>query len=170
MGKEKPKIRLGKKLINWSAPDYHPHERGLLWHIGFCGVMFGSAIFFLWWDKEWGWVSAFTFCFVAAVYFWIHRDAEREHEIEIFENALILDKRNIFPWDKFRGYWILDDIHARLLVFEYSVKRSDRVILQLEEISNSKIHKVLDKANIEELPKNSQKEALTDLWIRALKL
>ena len=74
-------LRLGKELLSWVAPDYHPYERGLIWHIAFCFVMFGSAIFFLVWDPQWGWVSAFAFCFVAAVYFWIHKDDNAMHEI-----------------------------------------------------------------------------------------
>lgn len=170
MNARQKNLRLGKELLSWVAPDYHPYERGLIWHIAFCAVMFGSAIFFLLWDPQWGWVSAFAFCFVAAVYFWIHKDDNTVHEIKIFENAIQVDEKHIKGWDIFQGYWILEDMHARLLILEYKAKRSDRVVLQLDEMTTKKVKKSMEKTRLEEIPKKEQEEALTQLWIRALKL
>ncbi len=159
----------GKKLLSWYAPDYHPYEKGIVWYTIFLLFIFGCSVFFIFWDPEWGWVSAFTFCFVAAVYIMAHKDGHKMHHIEITERCLLFDDVNCFPWRQFKGYWIMDDHGARVIHFEIeNVNFVKRITLQLEDTDEKKLEKAMEKVKMKHL--EDQEEHFLELWSRVFKL
>ena len=165
---EKATFNPGEVLYAWEAHDYHPHERGILWMIIFGVVLFGSALFFLWWDPQWGWVTASTFFIVAALYFWTHRNGDETHMVRIFEKGLLIDDRNFFPWDKFAGYWIVYDPTVSVINFQFEGKLDRKITLQMGHTDPDQFRIIFDQLEFPEL--KDHKESLTDLWVRALKL
>lgn len=158
----------GKKVFAWDAHDYHPHERGLIWMSVFCTILFGGAIWAYLSDPQWGWLTSFSFFIAAAVYFLIHRNGNQGHEVQVFENGLFIDEKVFFPWSEFNGFWFVYDPTVAVVNFDFINSKKGRIILQLGELTPEDLRKKLSKITLEE--KEDQKEALIDLWVRALKL
>ena len=157
-------VNPGEKLFSWIAFNYHPHKRGLVWYGVFCALFFGSAI---WAMVSGDWVMAFTLFIAVAVYFFIHRKGDEQHEVNVFENGILIDQK-YFPIEKFEGYWFVYDQTVGIVNLQLSGKGDRKISLQTGEHDLSFFRKELKQAGLEEL--SEKKESLIDLWIRALKL
>lgn len=156
----------GENVFSWIAHDYHPHARGPVWYVVFSVLIFGSAFYFLFFEPQ-GWLTAFTFFFVAAIYFWTHRKGNEDHEVHFFEKGFLIDKREFCFWEKIEGYWFLYDETVSMIHLKLKDKKNNMAL----QMGNEKIEtfrKVLEKLEIVEL--ENEKESLLDLWIRGLKL
>jgi len=154
----------GRELFRWTAHDYHPHDRGLVWFAVFFLVIFGGAF---WAMFSGDWVMATTFFGVAAFYFWAHRTGPDFHEVQICENGLLVDGRKFYAWERFSGFWFVYDSTVSVVNFQF-VDRRERLSLQMGEVSPEVFRRIFEKAEFPELP--NKKEGVLDLWIRALKL
>ncbi len=170
MSKKKQRVQLtidpGKLIFTWEAHDYHPHERGWLWIIVFCAVIFGGAGWALW---NGDWVMALTFFVVGAVYFFAHRKGEETHHISVFEKELQVDGK-FFPWNTFSGYWFVFDERQAVSVINFQLrdKNDQKITLQMGYLVPDQLREVLEQVELPELV--DKKEGLVDLWVRALKL
>lgn len=159
----------GKELYSWVAFDYHPHERGVIWHIIFGLVVFGSAIWAFYSGGNWGWISSFSVFFVASVYLWTHRNGHEFHEIRVFQRGLLIDGKDYFPWEQIMGFWVLYDEYIGVIKFLHKPRVGEREItLQLGNAVKEDLEKALLEAEIEEL--TDKRESLVDLWLRVFKL
>ena len=158
----------GKKLFSWTAHDYHPHDRGIAWYIGFSVIFFGIALWALIADPRWGWVTAFSLCIAAAVYLFIHRDGDRDHEVQVYEKGLLVDNKNFIHWDKFAQFWFAYD--STVAIINFDLKKTPEVPkkLQMGEITPDKFREILGMVDLPEA--EGKEESVLDLWIRVLKL
>ena len=158
----------GNLIFGWLAHDYHPHQRGILWHIVFCLIFFGGAAWSIHADPKWGWITATAFCVTAAIYFQIHRNGNQDHDIKILEKGLLIDNKIFTGWGQFKGYWFNVDETVSTVIFELKESKKQHVI-QLGQLLPDQIRAAL--ADIEKFDElKNKKEGLLDLWIRALKL
>lgn len=158
----------GNKLFSWTAYDYHPHQRGVLWYIVFCGVFLVLSAWAIWTDPQWGWLVAFTFFVAMSAYFKAHANGDETHEIHVFEKALMIDTKQLIPFEKLSGYWFIHDENVAVINFQVKSKHDQKLSLQMGEKLPEWFRSVLDPTPLKEL--EDQKESLLDLWIRVLKL
>lgn len=123
MGKNKKPFDAGKKLFSWTAHDYHPHERGMVWHVVFCAVFFGGAAWAAITDPKWGWITAFSLCAIAAIYLFTHREGAQDHAVEIYDKGLFIDQSHFLYWDKFEQFWFVYDQDVSVINFDLKKKR-----------------------------------------------
>ncbi len=154
----------GKKIFGWRAFDYHPHRRGWLWFSVFCLVFLGSATGAL---IVGDWVMSVTLFVAAAVYFLVHRNGDEVHEVQVFENGILIDRKYI-PIEKFSGFWFVYDETASILKLQMNGKIDQLASLQMGECDPEFFRKNFARLDLPEL--TDKKEGLLDLWIRALKL
>ncbi len=154
----------GEKLFSWTAFNYHPHKRGWIWYAVFCVLFFGSA---LWALVKGDWVMSLTLFIAVAVYFFIHRKGDEEHEVQVFENGIQVDQK-FLPMEKFEGYWFVYDQTVSVLNLQLSGKGDRKISLQMGDKSIDFFRTEFEHSELSELP--DKKETLIDLWIRALKL
>lgn len=155
----------GLELFGWMAHDYHPHNRGLVWYIVFCTIIFGTALWSLFILKDW--IMSLVLFLAAAVYFLVHRKGNEDHTVRIFENGLLIDDQKFYNWKEFSGFWFLYDETISVINFQIA-KKDQKIPLQLGELDPETIRNVLKQVDLEEL--EDQTEPLLDLWIRGLKL
>jgi len=158
----------GKKLVSWKALDYHPYERGIGWYISFGLLTFGSALIIFLMDPESSSVPVACICLMAAFYLWVHREGETQQEVTIYENGIEIGERAIIPWQRFDGYWFLQDHHSRLLVLESESWNQDRVRVLLGENKTDKIIRAMEKIELKHLA--DKRENGFDLWSRVFRL
>lgn len=158
----------GSKIFSWTACDYHPHERGRLWYILFCSVFVFLSFWAIWTDPTWGWMVAFTFFIAMAAYFKAHANGDETHEIHVFEKALMIDTKQLIPFEKFSGYWFVHDENVSVINFQVKSKHDQKLTLQMgDKLPEFFRYKFLE-TKLAEL--EDQNESLLDLWIRVLKL
>jgi len=158
----------GMEVFDWTAHDYHPHQRGIVWYVVFCSILLGGAIWSMVSDPEWGWLMASTFFLAAAVYFYAHRKGEESHEIRVFERGLFVDNK-FFPTGNFAGFWVLYDETVAMINFKFkSERRNHKISLQMGNELPEFFRENFAKIDLPELV--DEKESLMDLWVRALKL
>ncbi|MCK5460477.1 hypothetical protein KAI58_00640 [Candidatus Gracilibacteria bacterium] len=155
----------GAEIFSWMAHDYHPHNRGIVWYIIFCTIIFGSAFWSLFIFKDW--IMSLVFFLVAAVYFLVHRNGEENHIVRIFENGLLIDDRQFYNWKQFSGFWFLYDETISVVNFQI-VKKDRKIALQLGDLDAETVRNELKQVELIEL--KDKTEPLLDLWIRGLKL
>jgi len=153
----------GNELFSWRAHDYHPHKRGVVWFVVFCLVFFGSA---LWAFLSGDWVMAFTIFVAVAVYFWMHRNGNEEHAVQVYEKGIQVD-RIYFPMEKFTGFWFCYDPSVSVINLEMAEGKRT-ISLQMGQNTPDDFRENFAYAGLSELP--DRKESTLDLWIRALKL
>lgn len=158
----------GKKIISWKALDYHPYERGIGWYISFGLLTFGSSLVIYFMDPESSAIPVASICLMAAFYLWVHRDGEKEHAIEIYEDGVVIGNHKLMPWKSFSGYWFLEDHHTRMLVLETQGWNNDRVPLLLGKTKTDKVAKAMEKTKMEHL--EDRIERGFDLWSRVFRL
>ncbi len=158
----------GEPLFTWKAHDYHPHERGVIWMVVFCLIFGGTALWTFIADPKLGWITSMCILITAAVYFWIHRNGNQDHDIILFEKGLLVDGRSFTTWSKFEGYWFIYEPGITVVNFEYTGNKGKKITLQLGEVNPDDIRLALSRIDLTEL--NNKKEGLLDLWIRILKL
>ncbi len=162
------KFNLGQEVFSWTALDYQPHHRGIIWYTVFCSIFFGGAVWSMISDPKWGWLMALALFLSAAVYFYAHHKGEQTHEIKVFERGLFIDNK-FFPLEKFAGFWLLYDETANMVNLQVESKRRKyKISLQMGDKSPEFFRENFAKVGLAEL--SDTKESLLDLWIRALKL
>lgn len=177
--KENP---LGDVIFSWRAYDYDPHERGLVWIIIFCVIVFGSAIAFLFTgesnpnsslltDMQTGNIfMAITIFLAAAVYFYTHKDGEAEHDIIVYEKAVQVDMK-IIPKKNLKGFWFIYEDGVSIINLELQDKKyqkDQRIKLQMGNNDPEFFKENFAKIEFPEL--FDKQESLLDKWIRILKL
>ena len=155
----------GEELFAWEAYDYHPHERGILWMIMAGIVLFGSSAFFIITEPKMGWITVLCFFIVAMIYFWTHRNGNEIHQVQIFEQGLLIDQRKFLPWERFSGYWFVYDPTVSVINFQYDSKRDQKITLQMGYVEPDKFREIFDQINFPEL--KDMKKDILELWIRA---
>ena len=158
----------GEEIFSWIAHDYHPHERGTLWYIIFSFIILGISLWSFFSDPKWGWVTSSTILMFAAMYFYVHKDGNQDHKISCFERGILIDGKQYIDWDKFEGFWFIYNETASILNFEYIGNKNQRLTLQMGDNLPEFFQTNLKSLNLIEL--ENKKEAILDLWIRALKL
>ncbi|MCF7918135.1 hypothetical protein K9L27_04040 [Candidatus Gracilibacteria bacterium] len=159
----------GKEIFSWTACNYHPHKRGWLWLTIFCIVFFGSAVLMLFQGGGWGdKLASATFLLALAMYFYVHKQGNEDHEVRVTERAVFIDNK-LISLEKLSGYWFVYDETASLLNLQFENKRRDqKIILQMGNQTPDFFRKNFARVDLLEL--EDKKEGLLDLWIRALKL
>ena len=158
----------GGQVFGWTAYDYHPHQRGVIWYSVFCLVLFGGAVWSMISDPQWGWLMALSFFLAAAVYFYAHRTGDQPHQVIGYERGLFIDNKFI-PFENIAGFWVLYDETVSIINFQLKSKyRNVKISLQMGEESPEFFRENMKRVNLDEL--EDAKESLIDLWIRALKL
>jgi len=158
----------GKKLFAWTAHDYHPHERGICWYVLFSIVFFGGAAWMMMADPRWGWVTSFCLCATAAIYLYIHRNGEVDHEVQVFEKGLLIDDRQFLHWDKLEQFWFMYDETVSVINFDPKKNPDQPIKLQMGDVTPDKFREILEQVDLPEA--EGKEEAVLDLWIRVLKL
>jgi len=154
----------GEKIFSWTALNYHPHNRNWVWYTVFCVIFFGSA---LWALVSGDWIMAFALFIAVAVYFFVHRKGDEEHEVTVFEKGILVD-RKYFPMEKFAGYWFVCDETVSVINLQLSGKGDRKITLQMGDNNRDFFKSGFKLTELEEL--SDKRESLIDLWIRALKL
>lgn len=157
----------GKELFSWTAHDYHPHKRGMLWLIVFSVFMFGVAAWSYISDPETGWITALTLLLALSMYFYMHRNGDEHHEISVFENGVFVDQFFISR-SEIEGYWFVYDETASVLNLEKKGKYDRPVQLQMGEVAPDTFRAVFSRLEFEEM--TQKQESIIDLWVRALKM
>ena len=158
----------GEKIFSWTAYDYHPHKRGVLWYVMFCAVFLGGSGWAIWNDPAWGWLVAFTFFVAMAAYFKAHANGDETHEIHAFEKALMIDTNQLIPFEKFSGYWFVFDENVSVINFQLRSKHDQKFSLQMGDKFPEYFRTKFNTTQLVEL--EDKTESLLDLWIRVLKL
>jgi hypothetical protein len=178
-------IQSDEPVFGWRAYNYHPHQRGPAWMILFCVIVFGSAlalVFFsgqsdsenatsLFADMQTGNIfMAVTICLAAAVYFYIHRQGDQEHDITVYEYDMYIDNHRV-PIKEITGFWFVYEDNVSLINIELQDKRYQKkraISLQMGNHDPEFFQENFEKIGVEEL--FDKKESLIDKWIRVLKL
>ncbi len=156
---------LGQLIFDWTAFDYHPHNRGWAWIVIFCLIFFGSG---LWALLSGDWVMAFTLFIAVAVYFYVHRQGDKEHQIRVLKKGIFIDQK-FLPREKLAGFWFVYDETVSVVNLQLAETRGEQKIsLQMGKYDPEFFRSNFNKIDLEEL--EGKKEGLVDLWIRALKL
>ncbi len=155
----------GRKIFGWEAHDYHPHKHGALWIIIFSAILLGGALWAILANGDW--LMAFVFFLVAGMYFWAHRKGIETHQIQVFEQGMLVDQK-LFPLEKLGGYWFIYDETVSVINFQLKSRYEQKISLQMGEMDPDFFRQNFARIGLEELP--DKKESLLDLWIRALKL
>ena len=127
----------------------------------------GLVCYFLYTLVSGDWIMAFSLFVAVAVYFFVHRKGDEEHEVQVFEHGVRVDTK-FFPMEKFSGYWFVYGQGVSVLNFQLSGKNDRKISLQMGDKTPDFFRSELQSTELHELPE--QKESLIDLWIRALKL
>lgn len=158
----------GKKLVSWKSLDYHPYERGIGWYITFGLLTFGTALVIFITDPASSGIPVACICLVAAFYLWVHREGEAEHKVSLFENGIEIGESSFMPWNRFDGYWFIEDQHSRLLVLESEIWNQDRVRILLGKNKTDKIINAMEKIALVKMA--GKRENGFDLWSRVFRL
>ena len=167
MAPENKILDSGEKVFGWVAHDYHPHKRGIVWYVVFSLIFFGGAIWACFTDPRWGWVTAFSLCIVAAIYLFIHRDGDQDHEVQIFGKGLLIDGRRFIHWEKISHFWFIYDGEVAIINFDLKKTPDTPIKLQMGEVTPDEFRTVLTNLVPEA---EGKEESVFDLWIRVLKL
>jgi len=167
--KRRPHHYLGEELLSWEAHDYHPHERGKMWHLGFILFMITCMWGIMLIDPVQGWISAICFAIVGVVYLLVHQGDHEQHEIRFHEHGLIVNQRHHFDWNRFEGFWFIEDHYSRQIIFEINEPhKKDRVTLMMGDLHRNHFRQALEMTELKEL--KGQREGLMALWFRVFKL
>ena len=167
MSSENRMLDSGNKLFSWVAHDYHPHERGLVWYVMFSLIFFGGAVWAAFSDPKWGWVTSFSLCVVAAIYLFIHRDGDQDHEVQVFEKGLLIDDRRFIHWDKIQQFWFVYDRDVAIINFDLKKTPDTPIKLQMGQVDPEEFREALNRLIPEA---EGKEESVFDLWVRVLKL
>ena len=158
----------GKPVFAWRAFDHQPCHRGWLWHVMFCVMLFGGAIWAVWDDPRWGWIVATTFFIAAAVYFWSHRKGNELHDTTVFERGILIGEKTFVFKEKINGYWFVYEQDAEILKIELNGRNKRTYSLQMGHLEPDFFREHLGTFGIEEL--EDRQEPNLDKWIRIFKL
>jgi len=155
---------IGAAIGKWTAYDYHPHKRSWIWIAIFALIIFGIGGYSLYTGE---YITAISFFLVACIYFWIHRNGDKVHEVVVFEKGIFIDK-SFLPLANIAGYWFVYNESASILQLELKKKGTPTISLQMGSYTPTVFREMFEELDIPEL--EDRKESLLDLWIRALKL
>lgn len=159
---------IGNPQFVWTAHNYHPHQRGLVWYFAFCGLMVGAALLLFTMDSS-GWVPAFSILILMALYCFLHKDGDQDHEVHFMTKGLVIDANRFIAWDEIDGYWFNYDPSVAVINFEISKKmRTETITLQMGDNEPDDFRNQLASTPISEI--KGRHESLLDLWIRVMKL
>ena len=161
-------IEPGQPILSWRAFDHQPVQRGWGWYSVFVGILFGGSVWAVWTDPQWGWLMAFTFFALAAVYFWSHRGGNELHDTTIFEKGIVIGDRVFLPKEKIAGYWFVYESGVEILKLELHGRNHRIISLQMGGLEPDFFREQFSKFGIEEI--QDREEALLDKWIRIFKL
>ena len=168
MAKKRALFDSGPKLFSWTAHDYHPHDRGLSWYIVFCLLFFGISFWAVLTDPQWGWITAFSLCVSAAIYLYIHREGEQDHEVQIFEKGLQIDGHDFIHWEKVEAFWFTYDETVSIINFDLKKNPNNPKKLQMGQVTPDRFREIMKEVKLPEA--EGKEESVADLWIRVLKL
>lgn len=168
MANSRKPIDSGKKIFAWTAHDYHPHERGVVWHVVFIISFLGGALWAALSDPHWGWVTAFCLCIIAAIYLFVHREGVQDHEIQVFEKGLLIDDLRFIHWEKISQFWFVYATDVAVINFDLKKTPDQPIKLQMGDVTPDKFREVLFEVELPEA--EGKEESAFDLWVRVLKL
>jgi len=158
----------GRLLFEWTAFNYHPHDRGIIWYFLFCFVIIGTSIYSWYADATWGLLTTLSILFCAVFYLIVHKD-HHTHVIRLFERGLIIDEATFISWKRITGYWVLYDEYISVIKFVERKKGHETTYtLQLGKVSLEELTSVMKYLDISYL--DEYEESTVDLWLRVLKL
>ncbi len=167
--RDRPHHHLGEEVFSWETHNYHPHERGKMWHLGFVLFIITCMWGIMLLDEVQGWISALCFALVGIVYLIVHSGEHDEHEVRIHEHGMVIDERHHFDWNHFDGYFFVEDPMSRQIIFEIDrPHKQDKVILMMGDLHRQTFKDALDHTDLKEL--KDGKEGIMRMWFRVFKL
>jgi len=162
---------IGKPKYQWKTFDYYPHQRGMLWYLiaGIISIGIIIAFFFLNDDFLNRWLSIGSFLVGIIVYAFIHRENLATHDLYLFSKGVAIDK-NWYEWKQFTGFWFIIDNGVSVVNLELIIKekKTKTLTLQLANEDPEELQNILEEMGLQILP--DEKETITNLWLRILKL
>ena len=117
-------------ILEWKAPAFKRHERGLIWYILAIGVLLtlvGYAIYTR------SWTMALAFLVFAGVYYQFALEEPEEISIKLSYMGIKAGK-NVYPFSHVRTFWITYEPHLRKSLHLYvKGKTFKEVVLELGE-------------------------------------
>ena len=165
---ESLKIETGKPVFAWRAFDHQPVQRGWIWYVMFCGILFGGAAWSVFTDPKWGWLMALTFFVSAAIYFWSHRNGNELHDTTVFEKGILIGERKFLPKEKISGFWFAYEPGVEILKIELRGRNKITISLQMGNLEPDFFREHLGTFGIAEI--EDMQEGTLDKWIRIFKL
>jgi hypothetical protein len=103
------------------------------------------------------------------VYAFIHRENLATHDLYLFSKGIAIDK-NWYEWKQFTGFWFIVDNGISVVNLELIIKesRTKTLTLQLANEDPEELQNILEEMGLQILP--DEKETVTNLWLRILKL
>lgn len=158
----------GGFITSWTANDYHPHSRGVVWYTAFVLIFTSVSVWSVISDPKWGWLTALSFILVAGMYSFFHKDGHETHDVSFFEYGMFIDQQFV-SWEEITGYWFVYDETVSVVNLEQKKGKNGRTItLQMGNQTPDFFRSALGKLNVPEV--EDKQESLVELWIRALKL
>lgn len=161
---------LGQPLFEWTAHDYHPHQRGIVWKIIFWTIFIGGAALFVYSDPGFGgWFGALTFLAVGIFYDWTHNKGLADQQIQVYEKGMVVDETAFFLWEEIAGYWFNYDETVSTINFDFNNQKKGKITFQMGQYIPVQFRESLSETqDLVEL--EDRKESTLELWVRALKL
>lgn len=153
-----------KMLLQWTAPEYIKHTKGLVW---FCvaGLLAVACVIYAIYTSSW--TMAVAFIAVAGVYLLSHHRDPATIRVQVDNYGIQVGTRSI-PYNQIKAFWILyHPPYVKTLKLLTSDKFMAELSIQMDGQDPGELREVL----IQHIPEyEGRSESFIELLIRALKL
>ncbi len=151
-----------KNLISWSASEYIYYEKTPQYYL-IAGIFVVVLFIILIIIKEW--MTAFALIVIAAVLYIFSQKKPQVLKYKITNKGINIGT-NSYPYNQLKSFWFIESPSSISIHFEPTKRISWPIIIQLGNIKQEKIRKILKKYLPE---KTDQKEDYIDKIFRMIR-
>jgi len=153
-----------KLLMNWKAPEFIIHQKGMRWFL-IAGVITLLLIIYAIYTQSA--TMAIVFIVLAGVYYLTHNQNPKIIDISLTELGVFVDKK-FYPYNMINSFWIVyNPPFVHHLNLRLSDKTFSKVVIQLDVQNPIEVRNVLAK----EIPEvEGAGESFGEILIRLLRL
>ncbi len=151
-------------LIHWRAPEFHRHEKSLMWFIIAGLVAAALVIYGLMTD---GWTFSIAVIVFAGAYYVMHLKPPQTVDVKISKIGLKIG-RHLYLYSHLKCFWIVyNPPHVKRLYVRLASKFQPDIFVSLEDVDPAEVRHTL-KVHMTEL--EGQHEPFSDTLVRLFRL
>ncbi len=127
------------QAFTWEAPEFRSYTKSFIWYLLLGFVVLLLIAYQIYTDDKFG---AFTTFVLGVLAFVIFRQQPKSITISISKDGIGAGE-HLYPFAKFKYFWIVDDGHHKTLNLEANTYFSQTLIIELENQDADEIRKFL---------------------------